>query len=265
VVTPAIQIPVRQAGVEIVSYYNTEMTAAARLLRRQSPLDVPKDTVDYRFHTRFQQDFYQTIILAKAGIASEAQWVDWTHMANLGHEICDEVAQMCEDRHIKDIMGFQHDWNKEVIAQFYATVYFGHDPENGNKRTIYWMTEGHHYQCSYTSVCRYLRLDDQDVNRPMLHYDLPLSADQVRFMYPRDRIGNAGKVMGLYTYYSILNRLFRTTLTPRDGNPSDISAHAKNLMSRMQPDPRGGDFSVADFIWEEIKHRYTARQEVYLV
>ena len=54
VVTPAIQIPVRQAGVEIVSYYNTGMTAAARLLRRQSPLDVPKDTVDYRFHTRFQ-------------------------------------------------------------------------------------------------------------------------------------------------------------------------------------------------------------------
>ena len=51
VVTPAIQIPVRQAGVEIVSYYNTGMTAAARLLRRQSPLDVPKDTMDYRFHT----------------------------------------------------------------------------------------------------------------------------------------------------------------------------------------------------------------------
>ena len=71
VVTPAIQIPVRQADVEIVSYYNTGMTAAVRLLRRQSPLDVPKDTVDYRFHTRFQQDFYQTIILAKAGIASE--------------------------------------------------------------------------------------------------------------------------------------------------------------------------------------------------
>ena len=53
VVTPAIQIPVRQAGVEIVSYYNTGMTVAARLLRRQSPLDVPKDTVDYRFHTWF--------------------------------------------------------------------------------------------------------------------------------------------------------------------------------------------------------------------
>jgi len=68
IVTPAIQVPIRQAGVELVSYYNTRMTAAACLLRRQSPLDVPKDTVDYRFHTRFQQDFYQIVILAKAGL-----------------------------------------------------------------------------------------------------------------------------------------------------------------------------------------------------
>ena len=59
----------------------------ARLLRRQSPLDFPKDTVDYRFHTRFQQDFYQSKILDKAGIASEAQWVDWTHMADLGNDM----------------------------------------------------------------------------------------------------------------------------------------------------------------------------------
>ena len=120
----------------MVSYYNTGMTAAACLLRRQSPLDVPKDTIGYKFHTQFQQDFYQSVILAKAGIASEDQWVDWTHMANLNNEICDEVAQMCQDRHIKDIMGFQHNWNKEVIAQFYATVYFGHDAQNNNERII---------------------------------------------------------------------------------------------------------------------------------
>ena len=48
-------LSVRQAGVELVSYYNTGMTAAAHLLRRQSPLDVPKDTVDYKFHTRFSR------------------------------------------------------------------------------------------------------------------------------------------------------------------------------------------------------------------
>ena len=99
------------------------------------------------------------MILANAGIGSEAQWADWTHMANLQNEIINELAQMCQDRHINDIMGFQHDWNKEVIAQFYATVYFGHDAQNDNERTIYYITEGQRYQCSYTSFCRYLRLD----------------------------------------------------------------------------------------------------------
>ena len=88
------------------------------------------------------------------------------------------------------------------------------------------MIEGHCYQCSYTSFCQYLRLDAQDVDRPKIHYDSPLSADQVTFMYPRDRVGDVGKVTVFYTYYSVLNRLFRKTLTPQDGNPSDISAHA---------------------------------------
>jgi hypothetical protein len=55
----------------------------------------------------------------------------------------------------------------------------------------------------------------------------------VRFIYLRDRVGNACNVTGFFTYYSILNRLFRKSLTPLDGNPIDISAHAKNLMSRM--------------------------------
>ena len=82
------------------------------------------------------------MILANAGIGSKARLVDWTHMANLQNEIINELAQMCQDRHINDIMGFQHDWNKEVNAQFYATSYFGHDAQNDNERTIYWMTEG---------------------------------------------------------------------------------------------------------------------------
>ena len=120
-----------------------------------------------------------------------------------------------------------------MIAKFYAIVYFGHDAHNDNERIIYWMTEGHRYQCSYTSFCRYLGLDAEDVDRPKIHYDPPQAADQVTFMYPRDRVGSAGKVTGLYTYYFVLNRLYRKTLTPRDGNPSDISAHARNLMSRM--------------------------------
>ena len=55
----------------------------------------------------------------------------------------------------------------------------------------------------------------------------------------------------LYTFYSVLNRLFTKTLTPRDGNTSDITLFAKNLLARMRDGVTA--FSVADFVWEEIK------------
>jgi hypothetical protein len=59
-------------------------------------------------------------------------------------------------------------------------------------------------------------------------------------------------VKGLYTYYSILNRLFRKTLTPRDGNTSDITAFQRNLMVAMKPGEPA--FHVGDFLWKEIKN-----------
>jgi hypothetical protein len=41
------------------------------------------------------------------------------------------------------------------------------------------------------------------------------------------------------------------TLTPRGGNPTDISNFAKDLLIHMRPP--GLSFSMSDFIWEEIK------------
>jgi hypothetical protein len=71
-------------------------------------------------------------------------------------------------------------------------------------------------------------------------------------MYPRDQRANVGHVRGLYTYYSVLNRLLRATIAPRDGNPYDISRFMKNLMIALSP---GADpFSVGGYIWQEIKN-----------
>jgi hypothetical protein len=40
--------------------------------------------------------------------------------------IFDEVIQACEEKGVKLLMGFKQHWNKELIAQFYAIVYFGY-------------------------------------------------------------------------------------------------------------------------------------------
>jgi hypothetical protein len=42
-------------------------------------------------------------------------------------------------------------------------------------------------------------------------------------------------------------------VTPREGDGTDILAYNKNILAAMPPNANGFEFSVFDFIWEEIK------------
>jgi hypothetical protein len=47
--------------------------------------------------------------------------------------------------------------------------------------------------------------------------------------------------------------LFRRIVTPREGDGTNIPAYNKNILAVMAPNTNGLEFSVFDFIWEEIK------------
>ena len=52
-----------------------------RLWRLSDPYATRRMTaVDYRFHTKEQQDFYETILLDKKHIVCDMRWVDWTYI-----------------------------------------------------------------------------------------------------------------------------------------------------------------------------------------
>jgi hypothetical protein len=174
-------------------------------------------------------------------------------MERKNNPIYDEVIQTCEEKGIKVLMSFKQYWNQEFIAQFYATIYFGYMlNENGqSKRAMFWMTGGENHQLSFSSFLTMFRLPNDGFLRK-LHDEGPLEAKRMAFMYPRNARDSLGHVKGLYTYYSILNRLFRETLTPRDGNTSDITACQRNLMVAMKPGQPV--FNVGDFLWQEIKN-----------
>jgi hypothetical protein len=70
-------------------------------------------------------------------------------------------------------------------------------------------------------------------------------------MYAPGQEGNAGTINKLYTFYSVLNRLFRKIICPRDENLKNISHYVKNLLANLRDG--APPFSVIDFIWEEIK------------
>jgi hypothetical protein len=206
--------------------------------------------IDYIFHTFFQQDYYSTTIIAKKkGIVAEARWIYWGYMEKTNNAIFRDIIDVCTTLRIKPLMGFRHSWNMEVIAQFYATVAF---EENESARKMHWMTEGTRYSVTFTHFARYLGASPTDLTLPCIHRgNRPMEPSAMKFMYPRNRQANAGYAVELYSYYSVLNRMFRLTLTPRGGNPTDISNYAKNFLVHMRP-PRLL-FSVSDFIWEEIK------------
>jgi hypothetical protein len=37
--------------------------------------------------------------------------------------IFDEVVGACRAKHLRDVMAFKKNWNNEIIAQFFATLY----------------------------------------------------------------------------------------------------------------------------------------------
>jgi hypothetical protein len=115
-------VPLNPDWREKISYKGK--TDLARKKRKENPVLVEKEPgIDYRFHTTFQQDFYKSVIITKIKPATISQWIDWTYMAAKHDTIFDEVVTACSAKHLRDVMSFQKNWNNQIIAQFYATLY----------------------------------------------------------------------------------------------------------------------------------------------
>jgi hypothetical protein len=59
--------------------------------------------------------------------------------------------------------------------------------------------------------------------------------------------------MDMLPFYAYLNQLFGRVVNPREGDGIKILAYNKNILAAMAPNANGFEFSVFDFIWEEIK------------
>jgi hypothetical protein len=170
-------------------------------------------------------------------------------MARKNDPIFNEVISNYERQRVKMLMGFRQDWNKEIIAQFYATVHFGHI---GTERDMIWLTNGQRYSITFPRFFRCFGIMARDKDLRQLHDEGELDKNTLHLMYLRGELENYGKVKNLYTYYAALNRLLRVSITPRDRNPFEITKFQKNMMVALRPGAL--EFSVGDFIWQEIKH-----------
>jgi hypothetical protein len=115
------------------------------------------------------------------------------------------------------------------------------------------MAESQWYEVSYSHFAILFGFGWKDASRPRIHLALKLEARKIKFMYPRSKQGKFGETTVMLPFYAYLNRLFRRTVTHREGDGTKILAYNKNILTTMAPNANRFEFSVFDFIWEEIK------------
>jgi hypothetical protein len=76
---PTIRRPHKPLRYNVIYYRGKETTKEVKRLQKIDPRSQQKGASDYRFHTQFQQDLYETVIMVRR-IVLEAQWVDWSHI-----------------------------------------------------------------------------------------------------------------------------------------------------------------------------------------
>jgi hypothetical protein len=123
----------------------------------------------------------------------------------------------------------------------------------GEMRKFHWMTEGRRYEITFEQFARLFGFGWNDANRIKIYFASCLDSSRMRFMYRGSKRGSVGTSSNLIPLYAYLNHLFRRTMTPREGDSSNISSNNQNFLVAMTPRPHRFEFSVFDFIWEEIK------------
>jgi hypothetical protein len=145
-------------------------------------------------------------------------------------------------------MCFKYDWNNKIIAQFYATCYFEKDED---VRWVHWMTEGKWYKIDYFEFAAMFGFRRADYGCKRIHIGSHLPKEDMKVMYFPRREWEYGGPKDLIPFYGYLNKFFRKTLAPREGDAHNISAFGRNLLLALCPSEP--EFSMFDYIWEEIK------------
>lgn len=234
--------------------------AVLRQWRLTDPYAVRRRTVvDYRFHTKEQQDFYETVLLDKKPIVSDMRWMDWKYIRE-NEEHYPGVYDSFKSCGVEDIVGQKlTKWNDELIMQFYSTTHFY--PYG----RIVWMSEGTRYQSTVEEWEKLINApkdneDDLDVyakkkkdHKSMAHMyrEIPDAALETH---------KFGSVHYLLSGFPTINWILRHTLLPKSGDHKMIRGHAINLLHIFDVPQK---FKVMSLIVETIKRTAADQKRSY--
>jgi hypothetical protein len=165
-----------------------------------------------------------------------------------------EAKAICEELGLIPLMSFNHDYNKETICQFDATVVFEAD-EFGN-RSLIWMTKEHVMRATWAEFADGLayQLAHDDHNAFWIHlHPKSMSKDKMVNLYIPGR-ALCSSAYHLLPTYDIMNRIYRNTINPKNTNQDEVHGFFVNLRVLTQEyHGSGKQLDCMDYIWHEMR------------
>ena len=208
-----------------------------------------RTAVDYRFHTKEQQDFYETVLLDKKPIVCDMRWVDWTYIKD-NEEHYPGVQDSFIACGVADFVGQKlTKWNEELIMQFYSTAHFYPDGR------ITWMSEGTRYQSTVAEWAQIINAPEEQDDDLDIYAKKKMDHNSMSNMYkeiPNEALDTFkfGSVHYLLSGLPTINWILRHTLLPKSGDHKMIRGHAINLLHVFDVPQK---FKVMSLIVETIK------------
>lgn len=114
---------------------------------QDSPYDGPRTLESPRFWTKEQAIYYSRVLYESKKIFPH-EYLNIPAMWNIG--CFNQLLQALDDFCLTKVFEFEHPWNREIILQFYATLYISGDESDSSKWIMEWMTEGKRIKCTST-------------------------------------------------------------------------------------------------------------------
>jgi hypothetical protein len=157
---------------EIVNYSKEDPMNVMHLCNKPCYNSSKERGTDERFWTFFLQDWYRPVLYPKSSPVVKQQYVDIEYMRKKDLHF-NRVLEACDLHGITDLLQFRHNWNQEIISEFYSTLFYGK-----KERIFMWMTNGRRFHVKLTQFAQILGLSSQ--------LDIPKKLHSGRVLMPRE-------------------------------------------------------------------------------
>jgi hypothetical protein len=244
------KIPDHDDNHPVVANMKLRKDAGLRMWRQTDPYAVRRRTaIDYRFHTKEQQDFYETVFLDKKPIVRDMRWVDWKFIDD-NEDYFPGVHESFRMNGVDKFVGQKlTKGNDEMVMQFYSTAHFYPDGK------IIWMTEGTRYQSSIAEWAKLINAREEAEEDTDVYANPRKDHNSMAHMYkpiPDAALTTHrfGSIYYLLSGLTTINTILRHTLLPKSGDHRMIHGHSINLLHMFDVPEK---FKVMSLIVETVK------------